>query len=252
MKLFIGLLSLLFSQQAFAWSVYNATNMATMTDAKIKSIITLTAIGADHHPYAPAGSMGWKIGIDLSVEGTVFQLPSDISSAMESATGQSSFPKQIFIPKLNIRKGFPGGLDLGLSYISYNNNKYKVFGGDLQWNFLRPKLLPTAALRVSTNYASLFFVQARTTDVDLVISKKLAFIFEPYLGGGVQWVSGNLNAAFGGLTGLPTTVSASQSFTTGHMYLGLPIKFVLAKLTAEYDYSFSGLTTYGLKFGFAL
>ena len=149
-----------------------------------------------------------------------------------------------------VHKGLPFGLDVGVSYIAASGNR--ILGADLKWTVLPGgAAIPAAAVKLSATQADLFFVQARSYKADVLVSKGLGFLFDPYAGLGLQWINGDINAA-GVATGLPPGVSGHHSETAVHLFAGLPVKLGFLKATGEYDYSFLSVSTFSLKVSFAL
>ena len=227
--------------QAYALPSYAPTDVSGLTDANVRSLIDTVAIGFDHHAYSPAMPMGIMLGVDVGVDFSVLTLPSEFTNAMKASGASSSLPSVLALPRLNVHKGLPAAIDIGFSYFGYQSNS--LIGADVKWAFIRGSMIsPSVALRVSGNLNRLFFMTTRTYDVDLVISKRVVLIFNPYVGGGLQFINGNINVPPG------LTVSSQESTTTTHVYVGLPIRLGFIKLSPEYDYSAKGISTYGGKF----
>ncbi len=236
----------LLSSPAWALSSYLPGDLSALTSSGVDSLIKTVAISSDHRAYMPASALGATVGLDVGVEVTAIQLPSDFLSAMAAAGVTSSLPTYLALPKLNFHKGLPRGVDLGFSYVGYQN--YKIYGAEVKWAFLRGGMAkPAVAARLSQSYSSLFFMKTRTSKLDLVASKGFALIFEPYVGAGMQVSSGELDVPIGGTTGLNASVSGSSSYTAAHYFVGLPINLTLLKLVTEYDYSSAGVKTFGAK-----
>jgi hypothetical protein len=245
--LVIGL-TLFGSRGAWALSSFNPADLTDLTSQAAEDLIKLGAVGGDHHAYMPAGPLGLAVGLDVSFDATVIRLPDSVQDAMRLATDSGTVPGQIFLPKLNIRKGLPAGIDVGFSYLAYQ--QYKIIGAELQWAFLRGKVAaPNVAVRWSENWLNLFFMNTRTHKFDVVASKKLGFVFEPYVGAGMQFISGSLDVPLGSL---PASVSGSHSSSAVHFFGGFPFRLIFLRITAEYDYSLSGIQTYGFKAGISL
>jgi hypothetical protein len=212
-------------------------------------LIKTVAIGAGHRPFQSATPLGNTIGLDIGADVVGISVPEEFKTAISLAsdTSSSEVPAVIYLPKLNIHKGFPAGINVGFSYISYQE-KFKIIGFDTQWAFLRKPLAPNLAARFTGSYTKMYYIQTRTFGLDLIASKKLAVI-DPYLGVGLQYWSGNLSipAPPGTPAGIPLGVDADASSVSPHLFAGFPLKLVFLKLTGEIDYSFAGITTYGGK-----
>lgn len=254
-SILLGLLWSFFSEQAFAIPSYSLQTLQNTTQDIINEVIETVAVGTAHHAYMPASPMGLLIGLDIGVEVTGLSLPSTFKSNISTLSGQSlsGIPALIPIPKFNVHKGLPFGIDVGFSYIGYKSD-LKLLGGDVKWAFFPGDVvLPAAALRLNYTSEQLWYINGTMWQVDVLVSKNL-ILLEPYLGAGLQRWSGNLSIPTGlpASSGLPANVSSSTSGTNVHFFGGLPIKLGLIHLTAEADYSTASLTTFGAKLSFNL
>lgn len=240
-----------FPAQVFALSTYvpNIAALQNLTNAGANALIQTVAVGADYHAYMPASPMGLIIGLDVGLDVTFLTLPSAFNTAFTTATGAAA-PGLIPIPKLNIHKGLPKGIDLGFTFSTYSDpanptaNLVTIYGGEVKWAFIDGGIiLPSVAVRGAASMTNVFFMNTNTYTLDLTASKTF-FLFEPYIGAGMDFWSGTLSVSGGSL---PTSVSASQSGANPHFYVGTPIKILFLRVTAEYDYSLAGVTTYGGK-----
>lgn len=236
-----------FVPSGWAVETFTINDVTNLTNSAAEDLIKTIAVGADHRPYSSASPLGLAIGLEIGVDVTVIPVPSSFTNALQTVGNTANVPSALPLPRLNIRKGLPFGIDLGFSYIGVDDNK--IVGGDIQWAFLTKPALPNVAVRASQTLARLGFITTRTTSIDVLASKKVGFLLDPYVGFGVQFASGELAYAAGAT--LPVGVEAKQSVTHPRLFVGLPIKLVLFKLVAEYGYSFSGVSTYGGKFGFS-
>lgn len=226
---------------------FNAGNLSDVNQQAVESLIKTVAIGYDHRPFMPASPLELAIGLDIGVDIVAVKFPAETVQALRLATDRDNIPSTVPIPRFSIHKGLPWGIDLGMSWVSYQGNR--IVGFDAKWAFLREKEhLPIVAFRTSANYLKLFFLETSTYKFDLLVSKKLGFLIEPYFGFGLQVASGKLEVASGSL---PAGVSGEASQVSPHLYLGLPLSLAILRLTAEYDYSFAGISSYGFKIGFS-
>src|SRR4029077_4052205 len=119
------------------------------------------------------------------VDVTAISVPASFTNALAQMGNTTSIPSVIPLPKLNIRKGVPAGIDLGFSFIKVS--VYEIYGADVQWAFFRGNVaLPTLAVRASANKADLDMVHTRTYDFDVIVSKSVTVAAEPYFGIGMQ------------------------------------------------------------------
>lgn len=218
-------------------------NSQDMVDSLLKTV----ALGAEHRDYMSASDLGIALGFDLGVDVRVIKVPSAFGDALNIVTGQS-IPAYIPVPRLVFHKGFPFGVDLGFSYFGVNTPdvSIKMYGGEVQWSFLRGNLaMPSMALRATANYSALGFINTHTYKADIVASKSL-LLLEPYFGAGLQSWSGDLNFPVH-LGPLPATISGHSSGSNTHYFGGLIFKLLFARIAVEADYSTARVTSYGMK-----
>ncbi|MCM2278820.1 MAG: hypothetical protein NDJ89_12160 [Oligoflexia bacterium] len=227
-------------------------SLADLTDSSndsIKSLIETIAIGSDHRAYMSARPLGSTIGFDFGIDLTVINVPTEFINSMAaiSNTATDGVPTTLFLPRLNFHKGLPFGIDFGVSYIQYQSMA-RTLGAELKWAFMRGgAAAPAVAVRASGNWDTLWFLKTSTYKLDVVASKNLILI-DPYVGAGFQYWSGELQ--------LPAEIpniglELSQSGMSPHFYAGVALKLLILKMTGEYDYSTSGVSTYGLKVSLA-
>lgn len=242
------------SAYAYNFNGYSVSNLSSVTQSMVHDLISTVAVGTTHRAYMPASSMGWAIGIDIGVEATGVKLPNSFRDTIGtiSQTAASQIPSVVPVPRLNLHKGLPFGLDVGASYVAYQD-KIKVIGGDLKWAFTDFISASPVAGAIRLNYTSetLWYLKAHNFQTDLLISKNLFFI-EPYVGAGLQMWSGNIEVPTGlpASSGLPASVSANDSGTNAHIFAGAPLKLGLFWITPEADYSTAKVVSFGSKFSF--
>ncbi len=237
----LGLI-LISTSNAWALPSYTATNLSALNDEYVQSLVQTVAIGGDYRAFQSAAPLGAVIGLDVGIEVAMIHTPDDFRSAMQSTTNQE-VPDFLPLPRLNIHKGLPYNVDLGFTFITYSG--YSVIGGSVKYAILPGGAsTPAVAVRASYDVNSLFYLNTKTFKFDALISKNLVLL-EPYLGFGIQAISGDVQVAAG--QSLPTGVSGTYSAVPAHFYVGTPLKFGLLHVTGEYDHSFAGISTYGLK-----
>jgi hypothetical protein len=230
-------------------AVGSLTDLSAFTQDAVDSIVQTMVVGGSHRAYRPATNLG-PLGFDVGVEFTLLSIPQAFTDAMAlGGTSVSTIPSAFPVPKLNIHKGLPWGVDLGLSYISLGSTA--VTGFNAQWRFLNNVALPAVALRAGyTSFTSTEFpVNSSSFKFDVVASKNL-FLIDPYIGAGVEFGSGELNIDTSAL-GLPGNVSASSSVVSPHIFVGLPLKLAFFQFVGEFDYSLTAGSNYGGKVSFA-
>lgn len=234
--------------QAASFTPGNLSNIRTSDiDALLKTITLATA----YRPLAPASALGSVIGLEIGVQASAVSTAGDFSRAMTNAGVTDSVPSYLPVPRFYLRKGLPWRIDLGVSYVGYQTNK--IWGFEGQWSVLKPAAgRIDLAVRLTHTRANLFFMKARSTFADVLISKKLGtnLSIEPYLGSGVQWLSGDLDVDVT-TSGFPVNLSREYRETTGHVFTGLPFNLGTLRLAFEADYCFAGVIVYSAKFGFS-
>jgi hypothetical protein len=240
---------------AFFWCVsaqaqiIDPTSFSNLTAGYVGSLVETTGLSGIHRPYAAATPLGVAVGLEIGADVTYVMLPQTFREALQVGAQVANPPQGVPIPKISIRKGLPAGIDLGLSGIYYTG--ILIFGGDLQWALLKGTgPLPAIAIRGGYTYSQLFFLQTHAAFADALISKNLA-VFDPYVGGGAQFVSGSIQvpAAIAGT--LPAGINTSSTGALGHVFGGFALKLFIVKIVAEADYNFNGSYTLGGRFAFS-
>jgi hypothetical protein len=222
---------------------FDPSALSSLTNAAASDLLEVSAYGADHRPYASARALGVSLGLDLGVDVTVISVPQSFKDAMK-LIGSTDIPTSIPLPRINVRKGLPWGVDFGFTWVGYG--VYSVLGFDLQKNWIRQPV--ALASRISYGKQSLNFIHSSTFSMDALAS--IGFLlFEPYLGLGAQFGSGDLRFNSGNV---PVSVQTQKSFSSMRFFAGLPISLLVLKVTFEYSTTFSGLSTYGAKAAFSL
>jgi hypothetical protein len=255
---FLGLILICvgFSVPAHALDGYDPASYAQATNDSVSALINLVGIGADHHAYLGASPLGY-VGFDIGLDVTYISLPAAFVSSISQVTNTpaANFPPGIPVPKLSLHKGLPGNVDLGFSYSTYPDSRgrklYTAYGADVKWAFLPPAGYPTLAVRGSWSYNSLFFMRTHTYAFDLVASKTLAFVLEPYGGLGMQIWSGEVSLP-AGVPAPPSGVTLNQSGVNPRFFGGAVFKVPGIRLAAEADYSTAGILTFGGKLSFGI
>lgn len=246
MRIFnLSVLGLLLSTNVFALSPINPSNFSTFGSGEVTTLIRTAAIGADHHAYMPASSLGLLLGIDVGVDLTVVSVPTDFINLVQAASGNTgSVPSTLPLPKLNIHKGLPFGIDVGVSWTNIAGI-LNGWGADVKWNFT-PEIVPfNFAARFSLNSMRIWYINTSTYSLDALLSKKF-LILEPYVGAGLQYWNGSLDIP-ASATQLPVGISASAGGINPRFFGGIGLRLLFIRVVAELDYSTSGITNYGAK-----
>ncbi len=221
-------------------------NLSAISTAQLNSAIGTLALAGDHRAYMSAAGTGMT-GFDLGIEATAFIPPPAFSTAVQALSG-SAPPSILLIPKINLHKGLPGGLDIGISvfYWVSNGQPLSTFGGDVKWTFFQRPVLPALAIRASFDLNNLWFATTNTYDLDALISYPLVVI-DPYVGIGVSYWNGALSVP----VGAGMTISNSTWGWAPRAYAGFPLKMGIFRITGQAEYNFmTNLFTVGGKVSF--
>ena len=214
-----------------------ATDFSTLNQVAVDALVQTGALEFDFRPMVSAYPLGSMVGVDLGLDTTFVGRPKAFVDAMTSVSGNSnvSIPP---LPRLNLHKGLPWGIDVGFSYMGYQGNS--VTGFDLKWALLSGSIVsPALALRASYNslVSPLVYVSARTSKFDVLVSQNITPFFSPYLGGVMQIYSGSIDVPADAI-GLPIGIVGQSNGSAPHVFAGLPINLFILRLTGEYDHSF--------------
>ena len=251
-----------------------------ITESAANAFVKLIGMGMDHRAYEPATPLGTSLGLDVGLEATLVQPPSDLGTALSGlggAMGGGSSSSSLTIPilpspKLHLHKGLSNRIDIGLtglyfpSLIPFVGGSYFV-GGDVKIILFQPEEGLTWAFRMSYNVNSLTMSQSSialsiktgTYTPQLIVSRKLSFA-DPYMGMGYQISYGTFAATIT-LPELPAPspslgdIVLSKNGTASGFLLfggvGLRIPGVGFKFTIEGAYSPIGMNYLGTKISFA-
>lgn len=260
-------LALDWTQKASAIS-YDPLSVVPLTDQSTVDVLVKTiAIGTDHREYRSASTIKLGYGFDFGVDVMMFQPSSLFRDTLGGITFQS-VPALVPIGRLNFQKSLPYRFDLGFSYFQYSDASVQVrlTGGNLKWGLNKPEGNKTSfAVKVSANDANMGFIQSRVYKIDLVASQPI-FIFDPYVGVGIQSWAGSLNIPPGMREYVASGLVLSSSGTAAHYYIGTVVRFIFSsasasgsggggggskvvfgRIASEADFSTVGIANYGLK-----
>lgn len=187
-------------------------------------------------PLIPAEALGITgFDLGLAVTGTRLQH----LDAWKKATSDSSFPATLPVPTLRAHKGLPFGVDIGASFTKVPATNIQVLGGELRWAFIEGGIAtPAVAVRASvTSLSGVDDLSARTSSLDLSISKGFAFI-TPYAGVGMVATKTNPSSP----------VLKSESFSKSKLFAGVNLNLGLTNIALETDKT-GDATSYGIKLG---
>ncbi len=182
-------------------------------------------------PAAPLGVTGF----DVSVAATSTQLQN--STLLQKAGGPNT--TSLIVPKIQIEKGLPFGIDVGAFYTAIPTTNISLYGAELRYAILEGGVAePAVAVRGAfTKLSGVTGWDLNTKSLDVSVSKGFAF-FTPFAGVGSVWTNSTANA-----------LGLSDSFRQNKLFAGVNANFGLANFALEYDRTGSA-PSYTAKFGF--
>lgn len=225
-----------------------ATASAAHAGSNIDGINTLTLqsdfrllsedLGAalSYKAVIPAEPLGIT-GFDISLSATATKLE---NSAILQRVSSDDTSSTLVIPKLQLHKGLPFGLDIGAFYSTVPDSNIELWGAELRYALLTGgTATPAIALRASyTTLEGVNQLDLKTTGVDVSISKGLT-LFTPYAGLGKVWVTSTPV----GIAGL-----VEEDFSKSKYFAGINLNFGLVNIAVEGDKT-GGTTSYSAKLG---
>jgi hypothetical protein len=171
-------------------------------------------------PATPLGITGFDLSI--GVAGTRMRN----SSIWQLATGNDL--NILPVPKLQVAKGLPFGIDIGGFYTAVPGSNIRLYGAELKYAILEGSAL-TPALALRATYTKLDGVSQLDFDtqgVELLVSKGFVGL-TPYAGVGA--VRGHAKA------NLPAPSLASETSNQTKLFAGINWNILLGNLAVEYD-----------------
>lgn len=182
---------------------------------------------AYHYPRHSAAPLG-LLGFDLYAEASVDRGFAD-SAAGDLITGNLT-SGAMSIGRVGVRKGLPGGVDLGVAYgQALGGSDLKLVSADVQWAMIHGGVLsPAVSLRVTgtgtTGSAGAY--ELRQYGAEILVSKGFT-VLTPYAGAGVVSSRGRLNRIHGS--------TLQETDTQGIAYAGLTLSLLIPKITVEVE-----------------
>jgi len=191
------------------------------------------------HGAAPLGITGFRVYAeatgDLEFEGEPF---------FDGAVDGSLPLDTLSIARVGVRKGLPGGIDLGASWGRAAGGDVELISGELSWAILDGgAVAPALALRLTGTQTT----GGGAYDLDLYgaeleLSKGFA-VATPYVGAGAYTADGALDR---GALGAPF----ETDHTAGFVYAGVTVNLLVPKLTFEVEQGEAFQGAFNLAFGF--
>lgn len=185
-------------------------------------------------PAEPLGLVGFDIGLVVT--------STDIgrSSAILSKASSGSKPiGTLYLPKLQVAKGLPFGVDVAAFVSSVPTTNIRLVGGELRYALLDGGVaMPAVAVRGSfSRLSGVDQLAFDTKGIDVSVSKGLAML-TPYAGVGRVWVDSRAPGA--GLS--------AEKFSQSKVFVGANLNLGILNLALEADKT-GGAQSYSAKMG---
>jgi hypothetical protein len=175
------------------------------------------------HGAAPLGLVGFEVYADATVDQDFGDEP-----YVETILGDDLIGDFLAVGRVGVRKGLPGGLDLGVAYARALDTDIKLFSADLQYAILKGGVLsPALSVRVTgTRTLDAGDYELDQYGAELIFSKGFTVV-TPYVGGGFVYSEGRFDSAgFGAF---------EDEETRNILYGGVVINLLLPKIVVEVE-----------------
>lgn len=189
------------------------------------------------HGAAPLGLIGFEFFADATYDSSF-----DSQPFFKAAVDGNLPGGFLSIGRVGVRKGLPGGLDLGLSYGEALGSKVRLLSAEAQYALLKGGVLePALSLRVTgTRTVGSGAYGLDQYGAELLLSKGFT-VLTPYVGAGLTYSRGRLDHG---------TAELTESSTRAVAYAGLRLNLLLPKIVFEVE---KGETVQGaVRVGFGL
>ena len=191
------------------------------------------------HGAAPLGITGFRIYAEATADREFEDEP------FFAAVVDGDLPLDtLSIARVGVRKGLPGGIDLGASWGRAVDGDLELISGELSWAILDGgAVAPALALRLTGTQTT----GGGAYDLDLYgaeleLSKGFA-VATPYVGAGAYAADGALDRGALG-------ARFETDHTAGFVYAGVTINLLVPKLTFEVEQGEAFQGAFNLAFGF--
>ena len=174
------------------------------------------------HGASPLGLVGFEVYADATYD------KSFDSEPFFKTVIDGNLPSGVLsVGRVGVRKGLPGGLDLGVSYGEALGSQVKLVSAEVQYALIKGGLLePALGLRVTgTRTVSSGVYDLRQYGAELLLSKGFT-IFTPYVGVGLTYSRGRLGHS---------PVELTDNATRAVAYAGLRLNLLLPKIVVEIE-----------------
>jgi hypothetical protein len=180
-----------------------------------------------HYPRHGAAPLG-LIGFDIYAEASADR--GFDSSAAGGVVNGSLTGGAMTIGRVGVRKGLPGGVDLGVAYgAPLGGAGLKLASADVQWAMIHGGVLsPAVSLRFTgtTTVGGSGTYDLRQGGAEILVSKGFT-VLTPYVGAGVVSSRGRLSRIHGS--------TLQETDTQGIAYAGITLSLLIPKITVEVE-----------------
>lgn len=175
------------------------------------------------HGAAPLGLTGFEVFADVAVDQDFGDEPFVDTVLDDDPTGDL-----LAIGRVGVRKGLPGGIDLGVAYGKALDGGITLISADLQYAIIKGgPVTPAFSLRLTGTRT----LDSGAYDLDqyggeLLLSKGFT-VLTPYVGAGFVYSKGTLDRLAG--------PAFEESDTQAILYAGITLNLLLPKITVEVE-----------------
>ncbi len=174
------------------------------------------------HGAAPLGLVGFNVYVEASYDKS-FGAQSFADTTIDGGlTGGA-----LAVGRVGVRKGLPGGFDLGVSLSQALDGDVKLGSAELSYALLKGgTVAPAVGIRLTgTRTLDAHAYALDQEGIEILVSKGF-LLLTPYAGAGIVHSSGRLHGDLGSL---------SATDTRGVAYAGLTLNLLLPKITVEVE-----------------
>jgi hypothetical protein len=174
------------------------------------------------HGAAPLGLLGFEVYADATYD------KSFDSEPFFKTVVDGNLPGGVLsVGRVGVRKGLPGGLDLGVSYGEALGSQVKLVSAEAEYALIKGGILePALGLRVTgTRTVSSGAYDLRQYGAELLLSKGFT-ILTPYIGAGLTYSRGTLGHG---------DLVLNDNATRAVAYAGLRLNLLLPKIVVEIE-----------------
>jgi hypothetical protein len=216
----LAVCSLLSALPAFAWDVNGDA-----PGADFHAFHRRFSADAYHYPghgAAPLGLTGFDVFVSAAVDRGFDNEP--FADTVVDGSLSGGF---LAVGRVGVRKGLPGGFDIGVAYGQALGGDVNLASADLQWAIIKGGVLsPALSLRFTgTETLSPRAYDLRQVGAEVLFSKGFT-VLTPFVGAGIVSSRGKLDGAH---------QSLRETDTQGIAYAGVTLNLLLPKITVEVE-----------------